>query len=391
MASIQVAAYYFPNYHIDPRNERAHGPRWTEWELLRAARPRFPQHSQPKVPLWGYEDESDPTIFSKKIQAGVAAGIGTFIFDWYWYEGSPFLQRALEQGFLQSPANRQQSFALMWANHDWLNIHPAPRATPYQRLFDGAVNASDFVTLTDYVIERYFSHPSYWRVNGGLYFSIYELMRLVQGLGGVEQAKRALTGFRDRVARANLGDLHVNAVVWGIQNLPNELAIEKPRDLLSALGIDSVTSYAWIHHVALEQFPAVLYANYRRQATAQWEDIRDRYGLPYFPNVSMGWDPSPRTIATDVYEPTGYPYTAVLNQNTPEEFGLALRDAKRYLESQSDREQILTLNAWNEWTEGSYLEPDTIHRFGYLDQVKRVFGEIPHDSAVGGGHSNDRT
>ena len=53
----QVAAYYFPNYHVDPRNAARYGPGWNEWELLRRAQPRFPDHKQPKVPLWGYEDE----------------------------------------------------------------------------------------------------------------------------------------------------------------------------------------------------------------------------------------------------------------------------------------------------------------------------------------------
>ena len=56
-----VACYYFGNYHPgDPRNAALKGRGWTEWELVKAARPRFPGHEQPKVPLWGYEDESDP-------------------------------------------------------------------------------------------------------------------------------------------------------------------------------------------------------------------------------------------------------------------------------------------------------------------------------------------
>ncbi len=54
---ITVAAYYFPNYHpTDPRNAKAHGTGWSEWEIVKAARPRFPGHQQPKVPLWGYTD-----------------------------------------------------------------------------------------------------------------------------------------------------------------------------------------------------------------------------------------------------------------------------------------------------------------------------------------------
>lgn len=57
MSNYQVAVYYFPNYHADRRNEEWHGKGWTEWELVKAAKPRFDGHQQPKVPLWGYEDE----------------------------------------------------------------------------------------------------------------------------------------------------------------------------------------------------------------------------------------------------------------------------------------------------------------------------------------------
>jgi len=55
-SNYSVAAYYFGNYHVDPRNEAQHGPGWTEWRLVEQARPRFKGHLQPKVPLWGYED-----------------------------------------------------------------------------------------------------------------------------------------------------------------------------------------------------------------------------------------------------------------------------------------------------------------------------------------------
>ena len=62
---ITVASYYFGNYHPgDPRNVKMKGKDWSEWELVKAAKPRFPGHQQPKVPLWGYGDESDPKVMA---------------------------------------------------------------------------------------------------------------------------------------------------------------------------------------------------------------------------------------------------------------------------------------------------------------------------------------
>ena len=130
LGSCQVAAYYFANFHQDERNIKVHGPNWTEWNLVKAATPRFPGHRQPRIPLWGYEDEADPRVFEKKIAAASANKINAFIFDWYWYQDGPFLESALNGGYLRASNNKELKFGVMWANHDWYNIQPAKMASP---------------------------------------------------------------------------------------------------------------------------------------------------------------------------------------------------------------------------------------------------------------------
>ncbi len=370
----QIAVYYFPNYHVDRRNEDWHGAGWSEWELVKRATPRYEGHHQPKTPAWGYEDEADPAVMSKKIDAAADHGIDSFIFDWYWYEDGPYLQRALEEGFLQAPNNSRLKFAVMWANHHWMDIHPASRHQPYPMLAKGTVSEQAFERMTDHMIRTYFAHPSYWRVNGGLYVSVYELSLLVENFGGIAETRRALDRFRDKVRAAGLGELHLNAVVWGQAILPGEKKVENVNELLAQLCFDSITSYVWIHHQELANFPETSYAAYRRENEADYAVFTDKYELPYFPNVTMGWDSSPRTIQSDRFDPLGYPFTPVLAGNTPEQFGLALEGVKRFLDRGRTQPRILTINAWNEWTEGSYLEPDTVNGMGYLEAIKRVFG-----------------
>src|SRR5688500_15474523 len=134
-----VAVYYFPNYHLDARNERFKGQGWSEWELVKAACPRFEGHCQPLVPLWGYTDEADPLAMAQKIDAAAAHGIDAFIFDWYYYDDGPYLERALDEGFLQAPCNSSMQFALMWANHDWKDIHPTSPGKSAATLYPGMV------------------------------------------------------------------------------------------------------------------------------------------------------------------------------------------------------------------------------------------------------------
>jgi len=370
----QIAAYYFPEYHTDPQNDHWHAPDWTEWELIRRAEPRFPGHQQPKVPLWGYQDESDPAVMAQKIEAAADHGLSAFIFDWYWHERGPFLNGALDRGFLGAENNDRLQFALMWANHDWINLFPAKRSVPTHTFARGAVSRAVFEAATDHMVRHYFGHPSYWRVDGRPYFSIYELQRLIQGLGGLDETRAALESFRRKVRAAGQGELHLNAIVWGIELLPGEMSMENPDTLLASLGFDSTTSYVWIHHAPFDAFPTVPYGRYARRAAEDWERYTREFALPYYPNVTMGWDPSPRTVQSDIYDAHGYPFTAVLTDNTPEEFGRALERARAFLDQSGADLPILTINAWNEWTEGSYLEPDTRHGFGYLDAIQRVFG-----------------
>ncbi len=373
-----VACYYFPNYHVDPRNERDHGPGWTEWALVKHAEPRFPGHRQPLVPVWGYEDESDPAVMAKKIDAAADHGIDTFIFDWYWYNDGPFLERGLEQGFLAAPNRQRMQFSLMWANHDWVDIHPAKVTATLAEgrvLYPGAVTRQTFDTLTDYVIERYFTQPTYWRLDRCPYFSIYELHKLLESFGGVEPTREALQAFRTKVKQAGFPDLHLNAVIWSVPILPGERGASNAAELLKTLGFDSSTSYVWVHHGALDTFPESDYNRALERYLTYWTQAESEFDLPYFPNVTMGWDSSPRTVQSDVFINAGYPFTPLLAGNTPENFKAALAKVKARLDQRTQMPKILNINAWNEWTEGSYLEPDTVYGLGYLEAIREIFGK----------------
>ena len=371
----EVAAYYFPSYHPNAAYTKTHGEGWTEWELLKQAGPRFEGHQQPKVPVWGYDDESDPAAMARRIDAAADNGVTAFLFDWYWHDTGPFIEGGLERGFLKAPNRDRLKFALMWANHDWIDIFPAKSGVKPKIVYPGPVTPETFVQLTDHIIKTYFSQPNYWRIGGKPYFSIYELMTLVKGFGGVDATRAALDDFRERARKAGVGEIHLNAVMWGIQVLPTEHIIKNPEEMLAKLGFDSVTSYCWIHHVLPEGFPTSDYVKWMNKSAALWPDFVKRWAVPYYPNVSMGWDSSPRTTQTDKFENVGYPFTVVVNNNTPENFKEALRRAKAFLDKQPADRRILTINAWNEWTEGSYLEPDAIHGMAYLDALRDVFGK----------------
>lgn len=371
----EIGCYYFPNYHTgDRRNTIVHGKDWSEWELVRKAVARFPGHRQPRIPLWGETDEKDPAVMARKIDAAAKAGIGVFIFDWYYYDDGPFLESALEKGFLNAPNRGGMKFCSMWANHDWYDIHPAP-PTERKLLYPGKVARETFEKVAEIHLSRYFPLPEYFTIDGAPYFSIYELTQLAASFGSMAETRRALADFKVAAKSAGFPDVHLDAIIWGQPILPGESTPKDPADFAVELGFDSVASYVWAHHFYKNQQQNP-YANMRRAYFDFWERTVRECPAEYFPNVTVGWDTAPRTMPDQPCDCMGsYPYGPVVVGNTPEEFALSLRMVRERYEKLCPRHPFISINSWNEWTEGSYLEPDTCCRSAYLDAIAGVFPE----------------
>ena len=90
--------------------------------------------------------------------------------------------------------------------------------------------------------------------------------------------------------------------------------------------------------------------------------------VPFYPNISVGWD---NNVRFNNFMP------GVVKNNTPENFKKGLEMAKEYADKYNDV-PLITINSWNEWTEMSYLEPDDVYGYGYLEAIRRVFcGHAP--------------
>lgn len=356
-----IAAYYWPAYHDEPRWRRFMPKGEGEWETVRAARPKFPGHVQPRVPVWGYENEADSRVMERKIAAAASHGVNTFIFDWYWYENQPFLEEALNRGFIGARNNDQMRFFLMWANHDASTLWDLEQSYEYRVVWPGTADRAAFDAATGRMIERYLGHPSYYTIGGRPVLSIYELGTLINGLGGLEATKDALESFRARVRVAGFPGVHLQAILWG--NIPKSLTMvpgdrtETQDNTIRYLGFDSLTNYQWCHYVA----PRGDYRTWGETAVAAWEKWADEFSVPFFPHVSIGWDTNPRfkELKPDV-----------ITGGTPETFRGFLSRAMKHVATRNLSPRLITVNSWNEWSESSYLEPDTEWGMQYLEAVR---------------------
>ena len=364
-----IFAYYFPNWHVDALNEKWHGRGWTEWEVVKCARARFEGHAQPKVPLWGYEDEADPRIMEKKIRTAREYGIDGFIFDTYCFAESDYRMRCLDEGFLK--ADTKFPFAVMWCNHDAIYAHPSPRNLISPVLMSGAVTEADFVRITDSFIRKYFTCPNYIRVDGKLLFIIYNVGKLVKEFGSVRETARIFGEFRERVRRAGLGEVHLACVPDIIEDL-----LDQPRKLnalLAELGIDEGVRYWWPVKYEDDRL-CVEYSDFVDAGIGTFRHDAEFYEIPMTVHLMTGLDQSPRTIQSETYENLNvYPWYAVVVNSCPKEYERALRAAKTFTQSKEYRGSFVTV-IWNEWTEGNYLEPDEEFGYGYLEAIRNVFG-----------------
>jgi len=354
-----VAAYVWPAYQPDPRWAELgiFGAGKGEWQNVWEAVPKWDGHAQPLKPLWGYENEADPKVVEKKIDAAVSHGVNVFIYDWYWYGGHPFLEDALDRGFLGARNNGKMGFFVMWANHDVDSTWDNRVADKGSRgwLWRSDVDAEEFKVIARRWIDKYFKRPNYYRIGGRPVLMIYEVGTFVNRVGGIENAAKAIAFLREEAAKAGLHGVHLMACDYGLKT-----------EWAKTLGIDSATMYNFVHWASPHGNPD--YADWAARAARRFDAAGRDLGIAYFPHASAGWDNNPRF-------PREVKAAAVVG-STPQKFEDALRRAREWSEAntQPGMPKLVTVNSWNEWTEGSYLEPDAANGFGYLEAVRRVFG-----------------
>ncbi|MBO5634283.1 MAG: glycoside hydrolase family 99-like domain-containing protein [Bacteroidales bacterium] len=362
-----VAAYLYPAYASgDPRLR----PFWPmgmgEWETVMNMQQRNPGHYWDRHPLWGYVNEADPAVMEMEIDQATRHGVNVFIFDWYWFDGRPFMETTLTDGFLKAPNKDKMKFYLMWANHNVENYWDT-RISKYggeNIIWRGGVDREEFEKICKRNIEMFFKQPNYYKIDGKPVFMIYEVTTFIEGIGGVDAAIDALKWFRQEVKKAGFPDLELQFTMWNSQFNYSGVDAAKastasPRDaFIRRLGFNSMSHYQFCHFANVDQD----YEKVLEEVYPEWDRLEKEFTIPYYPHISIGWDNSPRTGKS-----------AVTTNNTPERFEQALRKAKAWVDARPKLHPLITINSWNEWTETSYLEPDDLYGYGYLEAVKKVF------------------
>ena len=366
-----VAAYIWPAYTGDEVRTRIFWPEGMgEWQSVKNAVKKFPEHNWPRKPLWGYVNEADPYVMESQIEAAADHGVNVFVYDWYWYDKRPFLENCLNDGYLKAKNNDKVKFYIMWANHN-VNYTWDIRLSHIQDnlIWDGAVDRKEFEIITNRLIVKYFKHPSYYTIDNKPVFMIYDLANLMKGLGAADETKAAFDWFRNQSIKAGLPGLHLQMTMWGETNFNlsgvDDSATASTSEIVNLLGFDSMSHYQFVHFTNVNRD----YNEIMEDVVKEWSRIEKNYNIPYFPHISLGWDNNPR-----FKEPApDYVTNNIVKNNTPENVQIAFEKAKEYADHNTGQVPLITVNSWNEWTETSYLQPDDLYGYGYLEAIKKVF------------------
>jgi len=281
------------------------------------------------------------------------------------------MEEALERGLLRARNRDRVQFALMWANHNWADYFPAPFGQTWNSWLPSRHSPRDWAAVMDYCAAHYFCQPNYWKVDGHLFFSLFEPLRLVRDLGGAKAFRKMLSATQRLLARSRLPPLHLNAMVWG----------ERDVDELRAAGYSSTTMYnittsGKVSENLTERYEDVVEAHGQR-----WAKMAET-SLPHSPVVTVGWDVTPRCEKT-VQWPfppsplTGrrdYPYGPVVVGNTPSLLESLCERGLQHCIATKPKPYALFVNAWNEWTEGSFLLPEERYGMRYLEAIRKTLG-----------------
>jgi len=320
-AQYQVGVYYFPGWRDGQNGAPAQEP----WQRLKAFKER--------EPMLGWYDDGAVEVMNRQLGWMHDYGLSYVAFDWYWGGGKPFLEHSL-RAYFKAPNRSQVPFALLWANHD-----KAP------------ASAADFAAMVQYWIDNYLRRPETFKVDGRPVVFILDHQNLGDRARGFGMDVAGLIAkAQDMVKAAGLPPIFF---VGGPFNSPKA----------STFGYDATSTYNYHGIKRPSRSYAELTADYRKA----WEFQAGRHGVPYIVPMTQGWDRRPWGGSKDPDHD--------LSGGDLDTFEAHLRSARDFMDSHvNETRRLGVICCWNEFGEGSYIEPTKVHGFGYLEKVKAVFG-----------------
>ncbi len=355
IARPRLVAFFLPQFHPTPENDAWWGRGFTEWTNVARATPLFPGHTQPRRPAdLGFYDLRLPDTRAAQAALAQQYGVEAFCYYHYWFHGKRLLHRPFDD--VLSSGEPDFPFCLCWANEPWGRSWTG---NDQQLLMPQEYSASDDAEHARFLANA-FADPRYLRTGGRPVFLIYRPSHLSTPAATID-------AIRLGSVREGLPDPYI--VLCDGHEAGGDLRGRYGADMtlryepqLSALpgGLGELSPWQRVKanmRYASELSSSLRLYDYSR-ARSLMRDVTS--AGPSIRTVLVRWDNSPRRGARGI----------VMTGSTPAAFGTELRAELARPDWNNSGTDLLFLNAWNEWAEGNYLEPDEEFGHAFLEEVR---------------------
>lgn len=382
MSKVRVIAFYLPQFHPIPENDKWWGKGFTEWTNVGKAKPLFKGHYQPKVPAdLGYYDLRSPWVREQQADLARKAGIEGFAYWHYWFGGG---RTILQRPFLDMMNTKKPDFpfCLAWGNHTWSN---KTWKTGLNKEISNTIIAEqtypgeeDFIAHFNYVLPA-FKDKRYIMVDDkplfvifdptfkelSMFIDIWQRLAKQNGLKGIHFVGQAYN------AGYNMVENHeIKRPFLSLNEAEKRYKYALSRGLDAVVSIGQLRAENIVSGKYKQLFGKLLskYTNYKALNLYEQKKINEHIFVPedmwenVYPTIIPNWDRSPRVGRA----------AAIYINSTPEVFEQHIRDAVKLVAGKSAEHRIIFLKSWNEWGEGNYVEPDLMYGMGYINALAKI-------------------
>lgn len=347
---IKTIALYLPQFHSNKENDEWWGIGFTEWYNVRKAKPLYYNHHQPRIPgdniqYLGYYDLTDLEVIKKQVELAKSHGIYGFGIYYYWFSGKRLLEKPLDL-FLNNK-DIDFKFLLIWANEDWTR-----RWNGYEGklLIKQEYKKSD---PYDYIkdIKKYIIDERYIKINSKPILGIYEPKK-------IPNLSNTISIWREESKNMGIGEIYIIAClnIYNFDEMKNIKLFEgvyefSPRDSLQLMIKDNLYPL----------YGSVLYKNI--------DSISANDDFPLYRGSMTEFDNSPRKKEA----------SSIFQNYSPEQFYMVNKKIVEWTRNKYDKNnRFIFINAWNEWGEGAYLEPDTKYGYASINSLSKALFDRPY-------------
>lgn len=363
---MKVMCMYLPQYHTFKENDEWWGEGYTEWVAVKRAKPLFKGHVEPRVPLDNrYYDLSCEDAKTLQWQAKIAREHGVYGFSiyQYYFNGKTLMAKPLE--ILRDHKEIDIHYNICWANETWTRTWYG--LSNQILIAQEYGNEEDWNKYFDYLL-TFFKDDRYIKVDNKPVFQIYKtfdipVLEQMLELFNKRAKAEGFDGIYVVSGRTAAGVDSRNELIDGYYYFEPGFTLKNDFSVVDKLSYNLMTFLRSYRNKLLGEKKGYILERRISGSKIINSILKRNYAENEFPGLIPDWDNTPRRD-----------YKGLVYMDTnPDKFEKALRVLKDKVEGH--KTDFVYINAWNEWGEGAYLEPDEYRGYAYLDAIKRVVND----------------